>query len=76
MQRQAEKDLENKKIDVDVVINGQLDDFISEFEKEITPVIKKLGGDIKNFRSHAEKSTKTMVDTANNIMRGMSAKKE
>ena len=73
MRRQAEKDLENKKIDVDVIINGQLDNFIAEFERKITPFIEGLGAKIKKLDGHARASSANGIKTAKVITKALNS---
>lgn len=73
MQAQAEKDLENKKIDVDVIINGQLDNFIAEFERKITPFIEGLGAKVKDLKRQVDASADSAVNTMSTVAKALNS---
>ena len=73
MQAQAEKDLENKKIDVDVIINGQLDNFIDEFERKITSFIEGLGAKVETLNKYVKESSANNADTARAVVKALNS---
>ena len=73
MQAQAEKDLENKKIDVDVIINGQLDNFIAEFERKITPFIEGLGAKVNHLEDQFNASADSAAGSAAAVTKALNS---
>ena len=73
VKRHALKDLENKKIDVDVIINGQLDNFIAEFERKITPFIEGLGAKVKNLSKQVDASADSAADNIRAVAKALNS---